>query len=111
MTGQAARGAALSGLSLKGHDALIRFNGAGSSRLNIGSAALRAAWPVIDRPYGGRLVVPGRIVLMGGNSLRLSNSGVRRVHSNRFNMEYFFTCPYCWQQIPMVLDLSVDYQT
>ncbi len=21
--------------------------------------------------------------------------------------EYFFTCPYCWQQISMLLDLSV----
>jgi hypothetical protein len=26
-------------------------------------------------------------------------------------MEYFFTCPYCWQQISMVLDTSVDDQT
>jgi transcription elongation factor Elf1 len=26
-------------------------------------------------------------------------------------MEYFFTCPYCWQQISMVLDTSVTDQT
>jgi hypothetical protein len=26
-------------------------------------------------------------------------------------MEYFFTCPYCWQQISMVLDISVESQT
>ena len=26
-------------------------------------------------------------------------------------MEYFFTCPYCWQQISMVLDTSVENQT
>jgi len=26
-------------------------------------------------------------------------------------MEYFFTCPYCWQQISMVLDTSEDHQT
>ncbi len=25
--------------------------------------------------------------------------------------EHFFTCPYCWQQISMVLDLSVEEQT
>ncbi len=25
--------------------------------------------------------------------------------------EHFFTCPYCWQQISMVLDLSVDEQS
>ena len=25
--------------------------------------------------------------------------------------EHFFTCPYCWQQISMVLDLSIDEQT
>ncbi|MDQ6787388.1 MAG: CPXCG motif-containing cysteine-rich protein [Acidobacteriota bacterium] len=24
--------------------------------------------------------------------------------------EYFFTCPYCWQQISMILDLSVAEQ-
>jgi hypothetical protein len=24
--------------------------------------------------------------------------------------EHFFTCPYCWQQISMVLDLSVAEQ-
>ena len=26
-------------------------------------------------------------------------------------MEYFFTCPYCWQEISMVLDTSVANQT
>ena len=26
-------------------------------------------------------------------------------------MEYFFTCPYCWQQISMVLDVSEPHQT
>ena len=26
-------------------------------------------------------------------------------------MERFFTCPYCWQTISMVLDLSVPEQT
>ena len=26
-------------------------------------------------------------------------------------MEYFFTCPYCWQTISMVLDTSVGVQT
>jgi hypothetical protein len=26
-------------------------------------------------------------------------------------MEYFFTCPYCWQQISMVLDSSEPHQT
>jgi hypothetical protein len=25
-------------------------------------------------------------------------------------MEYFFTCPYCWQEISMVLDTSVPRQ-
>lgn len=25
--------------------------------------------------------------------------------------EYVFTCPYCWQQISMLLDLSVKEQT
>lgn len=25
-------------------------------------------------------------------------------------MEYFFTCPYCWQQISMVLDSSESHQ-
>lgn len=25
--------------------------------------------------------------------------------------EYFFTCPYCWQQISMLLDLSIGTQT
>ncbi len=26
-------------------------------------------------------------------------------------MEYFFTCPYCWQTISMVLDMSPASQT
>ncbi len=26
-------------------------------------------------------------------------------------MEHFFSCPYCGEQISMVLDLSVDRQT
>jgi transcription elongation factor Elf1 len=26
-------------------------------------------------------------------------------------MEHFFTCPYCWQTISMVLDVSVGEQT
>ncbi|MBI4473574.1 MAG: CPXCG motif-containing cysteine-rich protein [Acidobacteria bacterium] len=26
-------------------------------------------------------------------------------------MEYFFTCPYCWQRISMILDTSVTGQT
>ena len=25
-------------------------------------------------------------------------------------MEYFFTCPYCWEEISMVLDTSVEHQ-
>jgi hypothetical protein len=25
--------------------------------------------------------------------------------------EHFFACPYCWEQISMLLDLSVDEQT
>ena len=25
-------------------------------------------------------------------------------------MEHFFTCPYCWQQISMVLDTSEPHQ-
>jgi transcription elongation factor Elf1 len=25
--------------------------------------------------------------------------------------EHFFTCPYCWQEISFVLDLSVNEQT
>ncbi|MEL6674502.1 MAG: CPXCG motif-containing cysteine-rich protein [Bacteroidota bacterium] len=24
---------------------------------------------------------------------------------------YYFTCPYCWQQISFLLDLSVPHQT
>jgi len=26
-------------------------------------------------------------------------------------MEYLFTCPYCWEEISMVLDTSVPSQT
>lgn len=26
-------------------------------------------------------------------------------------IEHFFICPYCWQSISMILDLSVDEQT
>jgi hypothetical protein len=26
-------------------------------------------------------------------------------------MEYFFACPYCWEEISMVLDISVTTQT
>jgi len=26
-------------------------------------------------------------------------------------MEHFFTCPYCWEEISMVLDTSVTTQT
>jgi len=26
-------------------------------------------------------------------------------------MEHFFTCPYCWQTISMVLEMSVPEQT
>ena len=26
-------------------------------------------------------------------------------------MEYFFSCPYCWERISMVLDTSVRGQT
>ena len=26
-------------------------------------------------------------------------------------MEYFFTCPYCWEEISMVIDASVKGQT
>lgn len=26
-------------------------------------------------------------------------------------IEHFFTCPYCWQNISMILDLSVAEQT
>lgn len=27
-----------------------------------------------------------------------------------FEDEHFFTCPYCWQRISVVLDLSIDEQ-
>jgi transcription elongation factor Elf1 len=26
-------------------------------------------------------------------------------------MEYFYTCPYCWQEVSVILDLSVVQQT
>jgi len=26
-------------------------------------------------------------------------------------IEHFFTCPYCWQQISMILDSSIDEQS
>ena len=26
-------------------------------------------------------------------------------------IEHFFTCPYCWQTVSMILDLSIDEQT
>jgi hypothetical protein len=26
-------------------------------------------------------------------------------------MEYFFSCPYCWEEISMVLEMSVRSQT
>jgi transcription elongation factor Elf1 len=26
-------------------------------------------------------------------------------------MEHFFTCPYCWQEISMVLDISETHQS
>ena len=26
-------------------------------------------------------------------------------------IEHFFTCPYCWQEISFVLDLTIDGQT
>jgi len=26
-------------------------------------------------------------------------------------IEHFFTCPYCWQEISVVLDLSVEEQS
>ncbi|MCC6866643.1 MAG: CPXCG motif-containing cysteine-rich protein [Ignavibacteria bacterium] len=25
-------------------------------------------------------------------------------------MEYFFTCPYCWQEISFILDITADKQ-
>jgi transcription elongation factor Elf1 len=37
-----------------------------------------------------------------------SNGARRTVAGNK--LEYFFACPYCWQQISMVLDLSVSGQ-
>lgn len=26
-------------------------------------------------------------------------------------MEYFFQCPYCWEEVSMILDSSVQHQT
>ena len=26
-------------------------------------------------------------------------------------MEHFFQCPYCWEEISMILDISVSHQT
>jgi len=26
-------------------------------------------------------------------------------------MEYIYTCPYCWQEVSVILDLSVQQQT
>jgi transcription elongation factor Elf1 len=26
-------------------------------------------------------------------------------------IEHFFTCPYCWQKISMILDVSIDEQS
>jgi transcription elongation factor Elf1 len=26
-------------------------------------------------------------------------------------IEHFFTCPYCWQRISVILDLSIDQQS
>lgn len=26
-------------------------------------------------------------------------------------VEHFFTCPYCWQKISMILDVSVEEQS
>jgi transcription elongation factor Elf1 len=26
-------------------------------------------------------------------------------------VEHFFTCPYCWERISMILDVSADGQT
>ncbi|PWJ38436.1 CPXCG motif-containing cysteine-rich protein [Sediminitomix flava] len=28
-----------------------------------------------------------------------------------FETEYFFTCPYCWENISFILDLTVSSQT
>lgn len=25
-------------------------------------------------------------------------------------LEHFFTCPYCWEEISMLIDVSVPYQ-
>lgn len=26
-------------------------------------------------------------------------------------MEYFYTCPYCWQEVSIILDISISRQT
>ncbi|MBN8584813.1 MAG: CPXCG motif-containing cysteine-rich protein [Ignavibacteria bacterium] len=26
-------------------------------------------------------------------------------------MEYFYTCPYCWQEVSIILDVSINRQT
>lgn len=26
-------------------------------------------------------------------------------------MEYFYTCPYCWQEVSIILDVSISRQT
>jgi hypothetical protein len=45
----------------------------------------------------------------------MCSKAVRRFESiragNTNSMEYFFQCPYCWEQISMVLDTSVKGQT
>lgn len=34
------------------------------------------------------------------------------LNKKRFmEIEHFFTCPYCWQKISMILDLSIEEQT
>ena len=42
---------------------------------------------------------------------RLSNGVRPRVPFILDAVECFFTCPYCWEQISMVLDTSVKGQT
>jgi len=32
-------------------------------------------------------------------------------YSILLNVEHFFACPYCWEEISMVLDMSVRNQT
>ena len=33
------------------------------------------------------------------------------IRISKMEIEHFFTCPYCWQEISMVLDASVSDQT